>query len=108
MTQFEAFLNKHSLTTCGLAKLSGLGKAQVSEYRRDIHRPSKRTAVRIALTLRLPIADVLAQIPTRETSENRPKPPVYCVTCHRRLWSVASDGKRYDRAEVAGKSAQVA
>lgn len=87
-TKFEAFLNKHKLTTCGLAKRVGLSKSQVSEYRRDLHRPSKRTAMRIAVALHLPIEDVLSQIDIKERQENHPRPKVFCATCGRLLYKL--------------------
>jgi transcriptional regulator with XRE-family HTH domain len=90
MTEFEAFLQKYHFTTCGLAKRVGMSKAQVSEYRRDIHRPSKRSVARIAFALKLPIDSVLAQIPSREPSQNHPMPPVYCRLCHRKLYKVSA------------------
>lgn len=104
MTQFEAFLKKHNLTTCGLAKRVGLSKSQVSEYRRDLHRPSQRTARRIALALRLSVDEVLRDIPVRETSENRPKRVVHCITCGRRLWRLPNPAQ----VEVTGQSENTA
>jgi transcriptional regulator with XRE-family HTH domain len=99
MTQFEAFLNNHQLTTCGLAKLASLGKAQVSEYRRDLHRPSKRTARRIALALGISFDALAREIPTRETSENRPHRTAYCVSCRRKLYRLPSNEQKYEDAE---------
>jgi transcriptional regulator with XRE-family HTH domain len=96
MIQFEVFLNKHSLTTCGLAKRAGLYKSQISEYRRGIHKPSKRTVARIAIALKLPIADVLAQIPSRETNQNHPVPPVYCPLCHRKMYKLRANPEQFD------------
>ncbi len=107
MTAFEVFLHKYHLTTCGLAKLAGMSKAQVSEYRRDIHRPSKRSAYRIAVALKLPIDSVLAQIPIRERQENHPKPPVYCVTCRRKLYKVPNP-EQSDAVQCVEKLAQIA
>lgn len=107
MTAFEVFLHKYHLTTCGLAKLSGLYKSQISEYRRDVHRPSKRSAYRIANALKLPLDSVLSQIPIREPQENHPKPPIYCVTCHRKLYKM-SKSEQFNTVQSAEKLAQVA
>ena len=107
MTAFEVFLHKYHLTTCGLAKRAGLYPSQISEYRRDIHRPSKRTVQRIAVALKLPIDSVLSQIPIRERQENHPKPPVYCVTCHRKLYKVPNP-EQFDVVQSAAQLPQVA
>ena len=107
MTAFEVFLHKYHLTTCGLAKRAGLYPSQISEYRRDIHRPSKRTVQRIAVALKLPIDSVLSQIPIRERQENHPKPPVYCVTCHRKLYKVPNP-EQLDVVQSAAQLPQVA
>ena len=107
MTAFEVFLHKYHLTTCGLAKRAGLYPSQISEYRRDIHRPSKRTVQRIAVALKLPIDSVLSQIPIRERQENHPKPPVYCVTCHRKLYKVPNP-EQFDVVHSGEKLALVA
>lgn len=108
MTAFEAFLQKYHLTTCGLAKRVGLSKSMVSEYRRDIHKPSKRTVARIAIGLKLPISDVLAAIPHRETSQNHPFPPVYCLLCHRKMYKIRANPEQFDDSQKADKSAQAA
>ena len=98
MTPFEAFLKKYNVTTCHLAKLAGMSKSQVSEYRRDIHRPSKQSVRRIAFALRLPLDSVLCQIPSRETSQNHPKPPIFCIACNRKLYKVPQPGMFYEKA----------
>jgi transcriptional regulator with XRE-family HTH domain len=97
MTAFETFLQKYNVTTCHLARLAGMSKSQVSEYRRDIHRPSKQSVRRIALALKLPIDSVLCQIPMRERPENHPKPPIYCIACHRKLYKVPQSGQFYEK-----------
>lgn len=105
MTKFEAFLNNHHYTTCGLAKLTGLSKSQVSEYRRDLHRPNRQTARRIAIALQMSIDTLLQEIPIRERTENRPRKVAYCVTCHRRLWKLPPNWEENNPVEQTVQAA---
>lgn len=108
MSKFEVFLTKYRISACGLAKLCGMSKSMVCEYRRGLHKPSLRSAQRIARALRLPLDSVTAQIDVREQSENRTKPAVYCVTCHRQFYRVPSNRELYDGGEVAGNQTKAA
>jgi transcriptional regulator with XRE-family HTH domain len=108
MTAFAEFLQKYNVTTCRLAKLAGLYPSQISEYRRDLHRPSKQSVRRIAFGLGLPLDSVLSQIPLRERTENHPKPPVYCPTCHRKLYKKLPNPIGCEDLQEAGKQLQAA
>src|SRR5579872_7310176 len=75
MKTFDAFMTERGFTICGLARMTGFTKSQISEYKRGLHKPSRRSAQRIANALRLPLVTLLAEIPVRERTENHPKPP---------------------------------
>jgi transcriptional regulator with XRE-family HTH domain len=100
MTPFADFMKKQSLTTCGLSKRAGLSKSMVSGYRRGLHQPTRRTLTRISLALGIPLAELLCQIPVREQHENKAKPAIYCVTCHRQFYRVPSNSALYEGSQT--------
>jgi len=102
------------MAACGLSQYllhrrTHFSRSQISEWMRGIHRPTLKSAHRIALGLGLPFEEVLAQIETRENfqndiastgefvarlKKNRPvndqtndpsRTAVYCRTCQRLL-----------------------
>ena len=99
MTPFELFMTKRGYTTCGLARKTGLFKAQVSEYRRGLHQPSRRTLARISTALGIPLNQLLTEVPVRERSENRPKEHVRCLTCRRMVWRISEVRQRYHQQQ---------
>ena len=83
---FAVWLRKHHLTWYQVHRKTGISKALCFEYSRDIHRPSRRTVERIAAAFKLPLDELLAEIPTRECKETLQHPPSrkwFCVTCRR-------------------------
>ena len=104
----------YGLSQYRLHRLTGINKSQISEWQRNIHRPSRKSAARIALCLGLPLETVLSQIETREPHQNDISPTgefmarqkknrpvsggtndpsrtagVYCLTCRRRMSQAA-------------------
>jgi len=70
MTRFQQFMDQRGFTQYRLAKLTGFTKTQISEWQHGKHRPSLASARRLAITLRLPIEDILKQIEIRERVQN--------------------------------------
>jgi transcriptional regulator with XRE-family HTH domain len=114
MTAFQDFMNSRQISQYRLHKLSGFIKTSISEWQSGKHRPSLASARRLAITLRIPIEDLLRQIEVRErvqnartpqgefvpkTKKNRPTigdtndsgrtGPAYWLTCRRMMAKVA-------------------
>lgn len=112
-TAFQQFMDRRGLSQYRVAAVTGFSRSQVSAWQRGIHRPSKASARILAITLRLPIEDVLGQLETRERTQNARSPEgkfvprtrkdsqnhstfgavndagrrgaSYCIHCHREL-----------------------
>jgi transcriptional regulator with XRE-family HTH domain len=82
---FQEFLHSRNLTVCSLARLSGIPKSQISEWKNGRHRPSKSSVHKIAFALRVHPDTLMREIESREKTESWPTPPVHCLLCHRRL-----------------------
>ena len=108
MTAFQQFLKRQGLTSCALAKRVGLSKSQVGEYAREVHLPSRRTLQRIAVALRVPLGDLLLELPHREKFQNHPYPAIYCRLCRRKLYKMPTNPEQFDRAPVADTAALAA
>jgi transcriptional regulator with XRE-family HTH domain len=114
MTKFQEFMNSQGLTQYRLHKLTGFTKSQISEWQRCKHRPSLKSAQRIAFTLHLSLQDLKSQIELRENCQNAISPdgqfvartrknsiaigetndairmgPAYCTLCHQILRKAA-------------------
>jgi transcriptional regulator with XRE-family HTH domain len=88
LTNFAEFLQRRGLTVCGLARSSGIPKSQLSEWKNGRHLPSRYSVHRLAFALRIPPAELLREIETREKTESWPNPPAYCLVCHHRLFKL--------------------
>jgi transcriptional regulator with XRE-family HTH domain len=73
-TKFQAFMDKHQLSQYRLHRLTGFSKSQVSEWQRGLHRPTKKSAYRIAAALGLSAHTILAELETREVFQNHRTP----------------------------------
>src|SRR5436309_15385237 len=74
MTKFQEFMNQHQLRQYRLHKLTGFTKSQISEWQRGIHRPSLKSARRIAIALQMSIQQLKSQIELRENCQNAISP----------------------------------
>jgi transcriptional regulator with XRE-family HTH domain len=70
MSKFQKFMDSRHLTQYQLHKRSGFTKSQVGEWARGKHRPSLSSVRRLALTLRLPLEDLMGQLEIRERTQN--------------------------------------
>jgi hypothetical protein len=95
-------LKRHNVTWYQLyrRRRGSISKSMAFDWARGAHLPNRRSALKIAQTLGLPPAHVLATLRTREKQDNRPPQPVYCLTCHRRLWRVPN-GEGFALPQVA-------
>jgi len=107
-------MNQYQLSQYRLHKLTGLTKSQVSEWQHGKHRPSLKSAYRIAIALHLSIQTVKSQLELRESGQNAISPdgsfvprsrknslaigetndsvrmgPAYCSLCHQKLRKAA-------------------
>jgi transcriptional regulator with XRE-family HTH domain len=74
MTKFREFMNSHQLSQYRLHKLSGFSKSQISEWQRGIHRPSLKSARRLAVALKMSFQLLKSQIELRENCQNAISP----------------------------------
>ncbi len=70
MTKFLEFMNERGLSQYRLSKLTGFTKGQISEWMHGIHRPSLRSAQRLAITLQMSLQSLKSQIELRERTQN--------------------------------------
>lgn len=70
MTAFQKFMNSLQISQYRFHKATGISKSQISEWQSGKHRPSLKSAQRIAIGLGLSIQNVLGKIETRECSQN--------------------------------------
>jgi len=109
-TKFQAWMDAHQYSQYRLHKLTGFNKSQISEWQHGKHRPSLKSAQRLAFTLRMSLQDLKSQLELRENTQNARTPEgqfvprskqnsralaetnesgrtdaAYCLTCHRLL-----------------------
>lgn len=99
----KTLLTQHGLNWYGLYKRGqgSFSKSMCHDWVIGRHQPTRKSAVKIARVLGLPTQHVLDVLQTREMHENRPKRKLFCVTCHRRLWTIpASDSAYYEQEQT--------
>jgi transcriptional regulator with XRE-family HTH domain len=114
MTKFQEFMTSQGLTQYRLHKLTGFTKTQISEWQHGKHRPSLKSAHRLAVALRMSIQLLKSQIELRECGQNARTPdgqfvarsqqnsralaetndptrtaPAYCLLCHQMIRKAA-------------------
>lgn len=99
----SALLGQYGLTWYGLYRRSqgSISKSMAHDWQRGAHLPSRKSVVKIAYALGLPTAHLLGLLQTREKHQNHPKPPIYCVTCHRRLYRLPENSDLYTQDSSA-------
>jgi transcriptional regulator with XRE-family HTH domain len=75
-TRFQEFMTSRQISQYALHKLSGFTKTSISEWQSGKHRPSLASARRLAITLHIPLEDLLKQIEVRERVQNARTPRV--------------------------------
>src|ERR1035437_5928399 len=73
-TRFQEFMTSRQISQYALHKLSGFTKTSISEWQSGKHRPSLSSARRLAITLHIPLEDLLKQIEVRERVQNARTP----------------------------------
>jgi transcriptional regulator with XRE-family HTH domain len=74
MTRFQEFMNSRQFSQYRLHKISGFTKTQISEWQHGKHLPSMQSVRRLALTLRIPVEDLVPQLDIRERKQNARTP----------------------------------
>jgi transcriptional regulator with XRE-family HTH domain len=70
MTKFQEFMSSQGLSQYRLHKLTGFTKTQISEWQHGKHRPSLKSAYRLAVALRMSLQLLKSQIELRECGQN--------------------------------------
>jgi hypothetical protein len=102
-TTVKELLARHGLTWYQLYRRSQgtISKSMAFDWVIGKHQPSRKSAVHIAHALGLPAQHVLDVLQTRDRHEHHPKAPLFCVSCHRRLYGkIKANQPHYEVAQA--------